>query len=179
MMLSAFAVMSLYANAQANLWTYDFNDGSAIYSMSDNGEWAVAYGINDATSTYSFPKIIDLTNHTATELITEKEINSGVTCYINDITDDGNIAVGCYNEQPAYWQKEANAWTTLKVKEGETGGRIEAVTPDGLYAVGVCTKGGFDEVATMWDIKNNEIITLKNLPPCDLSGGYQAMMRFT
>jgi hypothetical protein len=179
MMLSAFAVMSLYANAQANLWTYDFNDGSAIYSMSDNGEWAVAYGINDATSTYSFPKIIDLTNHTATELITEKEINSGVTCYINDITDDGNIAVGCYNEQPAYWQKEANAWTTLKVKEGETGGRIEAVTPDGLYAVGVCTKVGFDEVATMWDIKNNEIITLKNLPPCDLSGGYQAMMRFT
>lgn len=179
MLAAALFVAPFTAHAQAELYTYDLNDGSTIHSMSDNGKWAVAYGMSDATSTYSFPKILNLSEHTVTELLTETEINSGITCFLNDITDDGSIAVGAYNNLPAYWTATTKKWTTLKVKDDETGGRVEAVTPDGLYAVGVCTKGGFDEVATFWDLKNNEIITLTNLPTCDLSGGYQGMVRFT
>ena len=161
------------------LWQYTMTDGSTIHAMSDNGKWAVAYGISDATSSYSFPKLIDFTNHTQQEILSETEFNSGVECYVNDVSNDASVVVGCYCGQPAYWNAASKTWTTLPLANNKLGGRIEAVSPDGKYAVGVCTNGGFDEVPVMWDITQKSIINLENLPSCDLSGGYQEMMRLT
>ena len=168
-------------NAQKNdiLWQYDMSDGSTIHAMSDNGKWAVAYGVSDATSAYSFPKLVDLTAHTQKDLLTEDEINSGVECFVNDVTNDGTVLVGCYNGQPAYYNTTTKKWAYLPTVEGILGGRIEAVTPDGKYAIGVCTNGGYDEVPAMWDMTTQQLITLEGLPPCDLSGHNQGMTRLT
>lgn len=168
-----------FAQNTSILWPYNMNDGSTIHSMSDNGKWAVAYGVNDATSTYCYPKLVDLTKHTYSEILTEDEMNMGIESYANDVTDDGNIVVGCYDGKPAYWTASTNKWTILPLANGNVGGHIEAITPDGKYAVGICTMGGFDEVPTMWDIASNSIITLAGLPNSDLSGYYQDMTRLT
>ena len=155
------------------------NDGSTIHSMSDNGKWAVAYGVNDATSTYSYPKLVDLTRHSFSDILTQDELDAGIESYANDVTDDGNIVVGCYEGKPAYWTASTKKWTILPVAAGNAGGHVEAITPDGKYAVGICTMGGFDEVPMMWDIASNSIITLAGLPSSDLSGYYQDMTRLT
>ena len=94
-------------NAQKNniLWQYNMSDGSTIHAMSDNGKWAVAYGVSEATSAYSFLKLVNLTAHTQEEILTENELNSGVECFLNDVTNDGATLVGCYNGQPAYYAR--------------------------------------------------------------------------
>lgn len=168
-----------FAQNTSILWPYNMNDGSTIHSMSDNGKWAVAYGVNDATSTYSYPKLVDLTRHSFSDILTQDELDAGIESYANDVTDDGNIVVGCYEGKPAYWTASTKKWTILPVAAGNAGGHVEAITPDGKYAVGICTKGGFDEVPMMWDIASNSIITLAGLPNSDLSGYYQDMTRLT
>ena len=161
------------------LWSYNLSDGSTIHSMSDNGKWAVAYGVSEATSAYSFPKLLDFTNHTTQEILSESELNSGIECFVNDVSDDAKVVAGCYDGKPAYWNASSKQWTLLPLANNNVGGRLEAVTPDGKYAVGVCTNGGYDEVPVMWDITTGTIIPLEGLPTCDLSSLYQAMTRLT
>ena len=177
LLLTLFYSISADAQNAKVLWKYDMTDGSTIHGMSDNGKWAVGYGVNDATSLYSFPKLVNLTEHTQRELLSEDEINLGIEAFANDITNDGTIVVGCYNGQPAYLNTTTNKWYTLPLVSGNIGGHVDAVTPDGKYAVGICTMGGFDEVPVMWDLQTNKIVTLTNLPSCDLSGHYQDMTR--
>ena len=177
--LSVLGITAGHAQKQEVLWQYDMSDGSTIHGMSDNGKWAVAYGVSEATSAYSFPKLVNLVNHTQKEVLTETELNSGIECFLNDVTDDGKLLVGCYNGLPAYLNTETNKWNMLPLVDGNVGGRIEAITPDGAYAIGVCTNGGYDEVPTMWDVNAGSLITLEGLPTCDLSGGYQSMTRLT
>ena len=174
-------VSTVCSTAQSKdvLWQYNMSDGSTIHGMSDNGKWAVAYGISNATSAYSFPKLLNFTNHTQQEILSETEINSGIECYVNDVSNDASAVVGCYNGKPAYWNLATKQWTILPLATGNVGGRLEAVTPDGVYAVGACTNGGYDEVPMMWNLQTNEIVTLEGLPSCDLSGSYQAMTRLT
>ena len=174
-----FNITPSIGQTQQVLWRYDMSDGSTIHGMSDNGKWAVAYGVNDATSAYSFPKLVNFTTHTQQELLTQNETLSGIEAFANDVTDDGTIVAGCYNGQPAYFNTQTNKWVTLPLIKGNVGGHVEAITPDGAYAVGLCTKGGFDEVPAMWDIVANKTISLPNLPQVDLSGYYQSMIRIT
>ena len=179
LLVAIFQIAPVCAQTQQVLWSYDMSDGSTIHGMSDNGKWAIGYGVNDATSAYSFPKLVNFTAHTHKELLTEDEILVGIEAFVNDVSDDGTIVAGCYNGQPAYFNTTTNEWVTLPLIKGNVGGRIEAITPDGAYAVGVCTKGGFDEVPAMWDITALKTISLANLPQVDLSGYYQEMIRIT
>lgn len=108
LLLTLFNSISADAQNAKVLWKYDMTDGSTIHGMSDNGKWAVGYGVNDATSLYSFPKLVNLTEHTQRELLSEDEINLGIEAFANDITNDGTIVVGCYNGQPAYLNTATN-----------------------------------------------------------------------
>ena len=179
LLVAIISIAPVNAQTQQVLWNYDMSDGSTIHGMSDNGKWAVGYGVNDATSAYSFPKLVNFTTHTYEDLLTETEILAGIEAYVNDVSDDGTIVAGCYNGQPAYFNTLTKEWITLPLIKGNIGGHIEAITPDGAYAVGVCTKGGFDEVPTMWDITAHKTLSLPNLPQVDLSGYYQSMIRIT
>ena len=44
------------------------SDGSTFRSISDNGKWAVAYGVDDASSSDAFPKLVNLSDKSVTEL---------------------------------------------------------------------------------------------------------------
>ena len=42
---------------------FNFNDGSILQNISDNGKWGVAFGSNQANSLWNFyPKLIDFSN---------------------------------------------------------------------------------------------------------------------
>ena len=102
------------------LWSYNLSDGSTIHSMSDNGKWAVAYGVSEATSAYSFPKLLDFTNHTTQEILSESELNSGIECFVHDVSDDAKVVAGCYNSKPAYWNATTKKWSTLPLANNKT-----------------------------------------------------------
>ena len=157
---------------------YTFNDGSLLHSMSNNGKWAVAYGADAASSAYSFPKLINLETQEVKDLLSESELNNiSGEATATDVTDDGNIVVGSKEGKPGYWTISTGKFTTVKLATNTTGGRINAVTPDGRYAVGQSTQGGYDEVPMLWDLENGTVKET-NWPKTDLGGQNQGMTRF-
>lgn len=181
-MLAACMFSSVSSWAQTNngaqLKAYTMSDGSLFSAMSDNGKWAVAFGVNEATSQYAFPKFINLSTGEITNLADE---DGAIVSNAQDITDDGKMVVGSYQGQPAYFNVETKSWTTLPFYEGCNTGCVNAVTPDGKYAVGTCgtSKNLLYERPTMWDLTTGKTIALKNIPEADLSGTYQDMTRLT
>lgn len=163
---------------QAALKTYIMSDGATFRAMSDNGEWAVAFGANEANSLDAYPKLVHLTDQSVIAL--DEGLNLP-TSSAADVTDDGKIVVGSLNSQPAIWNADTKKWSNLPVAKGCDTGKLNAVTPDGHYAVGICGKSSmlFYEEPAMWDLTTNTLIELPNLPTADLSGFYQSMMRFT
>lgn len=157
---------------------YTFSDGSLLHSMSNNGKWAVAYGADAAASAYSFPKLINLETQEVKDLLSESELNNiSGEATATDVTDDGNIVVGSKEGKPGYWTISTGKFTTVKLATNTIGGRINAVTPDGRYAVGQSTQGGYDEVPMLWDLENGTVKET-NWPKTDLGGQNQGMTRF-
>ncbi|NTW25779.1 MAG: T9SS type A sorting domain-containing protein [Lentimicrobium sp.] len=97
-------------------------DGAIMIKVSDNGLWAAGYYEEDVV--YLGATIWNLSTYEANKLIP-----AGQAAGAFDVTDDGKMAVGCYNNRPAYWQN--GTWTELPMPvEGGTGG-VYSVTPDG------------------------------------------------
>lgn len=166
------------ANDDISLTKYVMADGSLLHGMSDNGRWAVAYGVDPASSAYNYAKIVDLATQQVTPIVPEDgtEIYG---CLANDVTDDGKIVVGSLQGRPAWWSAESGKWVMLPTTGGKRGGHATAVTPDGRYAVGLCTDGGLEETPALWDLQGQKAIATPNLPPCNLAGSNEGMVRFT
>ena len=164
-------------NASAQLTTYTMSDGSTFRAMSDNGKWAIAYGPN-ANDQDAFPKLINLQTK---ETINLADGDGVIVSNAGDVTDDGQMVVGSYQGYPATWNTATKEWTKVSLPEGCENGRINAVTPDGKYAVGTCgiNSNMLFEVPTMWDLTTGKVISTPNIPQKDLSGEYQLMTRFT
>lgn len=177
-MLSVSGMAEAQTGETARLVRYDMSDGSVIRGMSDNGKWAVAYGSN-AANEYSFPKIVDVASGVMTEVLAGSDFESGTPALINDITDDGKMAVGSYAGMPAYYNTETKTWTKLSLPLGFAAGKINAVTPDGHYAVGIYTQGGYDETPAMWDLTTKKEISTPGRPKVNLAGGYEGMCRYS
>ena len=173
------AAQSAKADDEVKLTQYTMTDGALIRGMSDNGCWAVAYTPHPADAYYTYARVIDLTTHQDVFLTTQEEMEMGTESQANDITDDGLLVVGSYKGQPATWSATTAAWTFLPIAGDKAGGRATAVTPDGRYAVGVCTNGGLDEVPALWDLTTATLIPTPNLPTHDLWGDTEGMLRFT
>ena len=86
------------------------------------------------------------------------------------MTDDGKMVVGSYNGYPATWNPQTKEWTKVAIPEGCDAGRINAVTPDGKYAVGTCNRSSdwLYEEPVMWDLTTGKIIPV-NIPKYDTS----------
>lgn len=174
------APLSAQQSADARLDSYVMADGSLIRGLSDNGKWAVAYGVNDATSSYHFGKLVNIAANMVTELLSEDEKLSVAENEANDVTDDGTLVVGSYNGSPAVWRKATKAWATVATPSSNlTNGHITAVTPDGKYGIGACSSSMFEEIPVMWDLTTNTIMELNGLPDVDLTGTYQNLTRLT
>ncbi len=118
-------------------------DGSIMRKVSDNGLWAAGY--YSAEGSYFGATIWNLSTYEAIKL-TEPDQQAGVS----DITNDGSIAVGSYNDKPAYWSN--GTWVMLPMPEGGALGEVVSVTPDGSKMVGrVYSSNWATGYACMWE----------------------------
>lgn len=173
---------------------YNFEDGGIMQNISNNGKWVVVEQALTDDGLQSIPKLVNLETDEITKLIPSLDVCKN--CTAKDISDDGTIVVGSFDEFPAYWSKEIGDWEFLSLAENWKFGEVLAVTPDGKYGVGrlscesvpvlnddgtVKTEknpftGAMEVVredrewnfkATMWDLETGKIVELEGLPELD------------
>lgn len=119
--------------------TVNFPKAAAFTSLSDNGLWATAAGVNDDDqSKYAYPYLINVETGALTELWVEADLIKSIEA--SDVTNDGKIIVGSYDSNPAYYDINQNKWITLP---SENPGKATSVTPDGKYIGGWSSSGSF------------------------------------
>lgn len=124
---------------EAQLTTVNFPKAAAFTSLSDNGLWATAAGVNDDDqSKYAYPYLINVETGALTELWVESDLMKSVEA--TDVTNDGKIIVGSYDSKPAYYDMNLGKWVTLS---SENPGKATNITPDGKYIGGWSNNGGF------------------------------------
>ena len=179
--LSAYA-----ATTEPTYHAFKFDDNGTISRMSDNGKWAVAYAINASNTTYGInPRLINLSDYSDQVLTGKLDPAAVISASAFDVTDDGKIVVGEFNQKPGYWKTEDNTWVELPLLEGSSGGNAQAVTPDGKYAIGNFTYEEYPEeafpykeTAALWDLTTNQIVTLEGLPLLDMANENKKQNRF-
>jgi len=141
---------------------YSYSDNGVVQSLSGNGQWALASaGHSDSQGA-------------ATRLInvdTKEEVVLSINGGVSNVSDDGNILAGSTSGQPAFYNRTTQVWTKLPIPSDCTGGSINAMTPDGKYAVGTCTYQSNEYWAkgVMWDLTADTMVTLTNLPTLDMT----------
>ncbi len=117
---------------EAQLTTVSFPKAAAFTSLSDNGLWATAAGVNDDDpSKYAYPYLINVETGALTELWVAADLMKSLEA--SDVTNDGKIIVGTYDSKPAYYDMNQGKWVTL---QSENPGKATSVTPDGKYIGG-------------------------------------------
>lgn len=155
---------------------YSFDDSAIINGMSDNGKYVVANGLSaDNSLLKKGARLIEVDTDKVTDLAANYTTNDYISMGTADVSDDGSIVVGTFDQKPAYWSKSTGKWTILPREEEEYFGDVRSVTPDGKYAVGMQSidQDGFYTLPTMWDLTTNTIVELDGIPYKDLSGQNQ------
>lgn len=137
---------------EAQLTTVSFPKVAAFTSLSDNGLWATAAGVNDDDqSKYAYPYLINVETGALTELWVEADLIKSLEA--TDVTNDGKIIVGTYDSKPAYYDMNQGKWITL---QSENPGKATSVTPDGKYISGWSNSDSFSvdayvETPLLWE----------------------------
>ncbi len=169
--------------AEPKLNVYDFRDQSCVQSLSDNGIWMVSYGSSPTDgSRYTNARLTNVQTGEVKAIGLESDMELPLECTACDVTDDG-IAVGSYNGVPAIWSKAAG-WTNLPIPAGWKEGRINSVTPDGRFAVGLMYSylGGaesYGEYPMMWDLTTMQIVETPGRPTVGQANETARMVRYT
>ncbi|GAB1403067.1 hypothetical protein MASR1M74_02450 [Lentimicrobium sp.] len=152
-MLLIFLLKAMMVNAQtATLVPVISDDNAIMIKVSDNGLWAAGY--YEEETVYYGAKIWNLNTYEAIELIP-----GGGAAGAFDVTDDGSIAVGCYNNKPAYW--ENGVWTELPLPDNGLTGMVATVTPDGSVMGGrVFSLNQGYSYACIWE--NGELVQVNH-----------------
>lgn len=137
---------------EAQLTTVSFPKAAAFTSLSDNGLWATAAGVNDDDqSKYAYPYLINVETGALTELWVDADLMMSLEA--TDVTNDGKIIVGTYDSKPAYYDMNQGKWITL---QSENPGKATSVTPDGKYISGWSNSDSFSgdayvETPLLWE----------------------------
>lgn len=137
---------------EVQLTTVSFPKAAAFTSLSDNGLWATAAGVNDDDqSKYAYPYLINVETGALTELWVDADLMMSLEA--TDVTNDGKIIVGTYDSKPAYYDMNQGKWITL---QSENPGKATSVTPDGKYIGGWSNSGNFSgdayvETPLLWE----------------------------
>lgn len=139
---------------EAQLTTVNFPKPAGFTSLSDNGLWATAEGVNeDDQSRYAYPYLINVQTGELTELWVEADLMKSLQA--SDVTNDGKTIVGCYDNKPAYYDFDQKKWISL---QSEYAGKATTVTPDGKYIGGWGNSDsfadgadGYVEVPLLWE----------------------------
>lgn len=158
-------------NAQSSdiIHSFVFDDIAVFYNLSDNGKWGVAVGMEDVL--WRYPKLMNLETDEVTELLTGDDY-SNASAGAFDVTDDGSIIAGSYDDKPAVYFVESERWSLLEIPDSAVSGICEFITPDGHYAVGTCWYSFiYNETVAMWDLENDgELVELPNISAKDMLG---------
>lgn len=158
-----------------------------VFHMSDNGKWGVGQSFDD-NAQYSRPFLMGFEDNSFTRLYTDS--NKETVGRANDVTDDGMIVAGSWNNNPAIYHVDTGKWEKMPVPPGFTyqEGQISAITPDGKYAVGYFWMGvqnvngvtSYIERSMMWDLSGSKIkfLDLQNVPSFDTMGYSADSVRF-
>lgn len=140
-----------------------------VNRLSDNGKWTISE-IASQTEGSLAPAGGVLINVETLEQ-TDISHNSRLSG-VSDVTDDGKIVVGEATGKPAYWSADKNAWVTLPLPSGYGSGRLNAVTPDGKYAVGYANPSDdvFKAGPIMYDLTTGSLIDLPGMIVYDKTG---------
>ena len=144
-------------------------NSASLEKLSNNGEWAVGYGKSSDEISYSYPKLYDVKNKVSTNLFKNGEENTIMAMMACDVTDDGSMVAGQYDDKPAIWYAATAEWVQLPYNNSRvySTGKVSSITPDGRYAVGtVSTSNLTAETLVMWNLTGDEAvdITPDNLP---------------
>jgi|GEM_PF-2319077 len=150
------AVMMMSGNMlisqEAALKAVITDDGAIMISVSDNGAWAAGY-YSDGSEHFN-ASIWDLSSYERTLLV-----EGGQSSAAYDITDDGTLVVGMYDNQPAYWQN--GTWTILPTPVANGIGGVFSVTPDGTKMVGRVFADNYSSGhACLWE--NGELVEVNH-----------------
>ena len=183
LMYSAFAVQIMHAQVTTTpkLYRFVFENGINLQQLSDNGAFAVAIGQNAADESIpAYPQLIYTKTGNITNLCTNEENLSGTAYAAMDVTNDGSMVVGSYNNSPGVWLKSSGTWVNLpKVAGYSSGGCIHAVTPDGKFAVGECNFGQFSAYPCFWNLEDDGVLVeLDGLPLLDMQNEDNDQQRF-
>lgn len=175
---------ALQADAQSTdkpvFYKQNHTDNAIVWKLSDNGRWALVYGGSSEAQQNGRARVLDVLTQEEIYPQTEEDGQKNGRCTLGDVTDDGNIVAGSYKNQPAYWNKGTGTWTTLPVPAGCNGGYIEAVTPDGRYAVGSgLYTNEYMYTGVMWDLATNTIKEFANMPDVKVEEGEERQVQYT
>lgn len=169
--------------AEPKLDVYNFRDQSCVQSLSDNGVWMVSYGTSPTDgSRYTNARLTNVQTGEVTALGLEDDLELPLECTAGDVSDNG-VVVGTYNGVPAVWSKAAG-WTSLPTPSGWQGGRAEAVTPDGHWAVGrmysyTGSAENYGEYPMLWDLTTMQIVETPGRPTVGSANETARMVRYT
>lgn len=147
------------ASQTATLVPVVADDNAIMFKVSDNGLWAVGYYGSEGTDIGG--TLWNLTTYEATHL---SDANGQAAAY--DVTNDGSIVVGSYQNKPAYWQN--GTWHILPIPGIATIGEVTTITPDGTKMGGKALNSSMTtSYACVWE--NDQLVEL-NLPTVDRFG---------
>lgn len=184
--IGAFAMLCGNIQAQnvtePKITLYNFNDQSMMYSLSDNGKWAVSYGVSSTDgSRYTNARRTNVQTQEVDILGLDNDEEIPLQCRANDVTDDG-LVVGSYHDRPAVWTK-TDGWKYLPMPAGWSTGHADAVTPDGHWAVGCMFNysGGaesYGEYPMLWDLTTMQIVETPGHPTIGSANQTAKMVRY-
>ena len=159
---------------------YAYSDYSMLSVLSDNGEWGLAQAAYSDDAASGLVKLVNISSGDVTYIQTQSEVTANGAFMVSDVTNDGNIVVGEYLGQAAYWTASTGEFTYLPTPDGWGGAYVSAVTPDGKYAVGGAS--GADNIwtytAAMWNLETGELLEFNNLPSLDMQHEESDMLEF-
>lgn len=170
------SICSAWAQEGPIIKKFIFDDSAIINGMSDNGQYACANAFNaEDALIQTGARLIEIDTETVTDLAANYSAGSYASMGTADVTNDGNIVVGELNHKPAYWSKASGKWTNLPCEDSEWYGEVNAITPDGKYAVGrqSIDEDGFYSLPALWDMTTGELVECIGIPEYDMTGQNQ------
>lgn len=175
-------VSAQQSKAQPNAKLFSSETGAMLESLSDNGLWATATGSSSDNATIMrAAMLVNVTTGESKSLVEGLNTDTIYSYAAYDVSNDGQIVVGQFNGEPAFYDGTTGLWKYLPVGDENSGGKAVSVTPDGHYAVGVMgyTTSEYQEAVAMWDLTTAQLIDVPGIPTKDASHEDKKQNRFT
>ena len=186
LLLSAVTLTALADDALTppRILKYEPSDDGIFTAMSGNGEWALTGSAYSDTQCQQV-----LINVPTGEQITLDAEDISFSC----VTDDGQVLVGQRGLNAIWYDRSSRQLHTLPNDPNWQSAAVNAITPDGHYAVGTFTGyvgpdtgasatyfgAAWCQAGAMWDLTADTLVTLPNLPELDMTHENQWQMRYT